>query len=160
MRKLWILAVVIQCVVFTGFYVTYAEAQETIQVEMLNRLKKQKMVFNPTIVEVSLGDTVNWVAKSKGHNVEFFASPQDTKFKSKVSKDVEYTFVESGIYLYVCTPHASMGMFGVVVVKNEEGLYNLENLEQVILALESDSKRTRKRLSAIQDGIYELIEKK
>ena len=87
MRKLWILAVVIQCVVFTGFYVTYAEAQETIQVEMLNRLKKQKMVFNPTIVEVSLGDTVNWVAKSKGHNVQFVVAPQDIKFKSKVSKD-------------------------------------------------------------------------
>ena len=160
MRKLWILAVAIQCVIFTGVYVTYAEAQETIQVEMLNRLEKQKMVFNPTIVEVVVGDTVNWVAKSKGHNVEFFVSPQDIKFKSKVSKDVEYTFVESGIYLYVCTPHAKMGMFGVVVVKNEERLYNLENLEQVILALESDSKRTRKRLSAIQDGIYELIEKK
>ena len=159
MRKLWILAVVIQCVVFTGFYVTYAEAQETIQVEMLNRLKKQKMVFNPTIVEVSLGDTVNWVAKSKGHNVEFFASPQDTKFKSKVSKDVEYTFVESGIYLYVCTPHKGMGMYGVVMVKRD-GLYDLTNLEEVEASFKKGSKKTKKRLSAIKDEIYVLIEKK
>ena len=119
MRKLWILAITIQCVIFTGLYVTYAEAQETIQVEMLNRLEKQKMVFNPTIVEVSVGDTVNWVAKSKGHNVQFVVAPQDIKFKSKVSRDTEYNFTESGIYLYVCTPHKGMGMIALVVVGDD-----------------------------------------
>ena len=159
MRKLWILAVTIQCVIFTGLYVTYAEAQEIIQVEMLNRLEKQKMVFNPTIVEVSVGDTVNWVAKSKGHNVQFVVAPQDIKFKSKVSKDTEYNFTESGIYLYVCTPHKGMGMYGVVLVKRD-GLYDLTNLEEVEASFKKGSKKTKKRLSAIKDEIYVLIEKK
>ena len=159
MRKLWILAITIQCVIFTGLYVTYAEAQETIQVEMLNRLEKQKMVFNPTIVEVSVGDTVNWVAKSKGHNVQFVVAPQDIKFKSKVSRDTEYNFTESGIYLYVCTPHKGMGMYGVVMVKRD-GSYDLTNLEEVEKSFKKGSKKTKKRLSAIKDEIYSLIEEK
>ena len=160
MRKLWILAVTIQCIIFTGLYATYAQAQETIQVEMLNKLEKEKMIFNPTIIEVEVGDTVEWIAKSKGHNVQFVVAPQDIKFKSKVSRDTEYNFTESGIYLYVCTPHKGMGMFGVVIVKDAEGLYNLDNFEQIILAMETGSKKTKKRLSAIKDEIYTLIEKK
>jgi pseudoazurin len=36
--------------------------------------------------------------------------------KSKLSKDVTLTFEQEGIYVYVCTPHASMGMIGIVVV--------------------------------------------
>ena len=156
MKKLWILFVLAQCIIFTSVYVSYA--QETIQVEMLNKFEKQKMVFNPTIVEVSMGDTVNWIAKSKGHNVQFVASPQDIKFKSKVSRDTEYTFSESGFYRYVCTPHKGMGMFGVVIVKDAEGLYNLDNFEQIILAMETGSKKTKKRLAVIQDELYKLME--
>ena len=159
MRKLWILAVTIQCVIFTGLYVTYAQAQETIQVEMLNKLEKEKMIFNPTIIEVEVGDTVEWIAKSKGHNVQFVVAPQDIKFKSKVSRDTEYNFTESGIYLYVCTPHKGMGMYGVVMVKRD-GLYDLTNLEEVEKAFKKGSKKTKKRLSAIKDEIYTLIEKK
>lgn len=159
MRKLWILAVTIQCVIFTGLYVTYAQAQEIIQVEMLNKLEKEKMIFNPTIIEVEVGDTVEWIAKSKGHNVQFVVAPQDIKFKSKVSRDTEYNFTESGIYLYVCTPHKGMGMYGVVMVKRD-GLYDLTNLEEVEKAFKKGSKKTKKRLSAIKDEIYTLIEKK
>ena len=159
MRKLWILAVTIQCVIFTGLYATYAQAQETIQVEMLNKLEKEKMIFNPTIIEVEVGDTVEWIAKSKGHNVQFVVAPQDIKFKSKVSRDTEYNFTESGIYLYVCTPHKGMGMYGVVMVKRD-GLYDLTNLEEVEKSFKKGSKKTKKRLSAIKDEIYTLIEKK
>ena len=159
MRKLWILAVAMQCVIFTGVYVTYAEAQEIIQVEMLNKLEKEKMIFNPTIIEVEVGDTVEWIAKSKGHNVQFVVAPQDIKFKSKVSRDTEYNFTESGIYLYVCTPHKGMGMYGVVIVKRD-GLYDLTNLEEVEKSFKKGSKKTKKRLSAIKDEIYALIEKK
>ena len=144
MRKLWILFVLVQCMIFTSVYVSYA--QETIQVEMLNKLEKEKMVFNPTIVEVSIGDTVNWIAKSKGHNVQFIASPQDIKFKSKVNRDTEYTFTESGFYLYVCTPHKGMGMFGIVIVKNEEGLYNLDNFCWLLIYSNTIISRRKKSL--------------
>ena len=145
MRKLWILFVLAQCVVFTSAYVSYA--QETIQVEMLNRLEKQKMLFNPTIVEVSMGDTVNWIAKSKGHNVEFVASPQDIKFKSKVSRDTEYTFSESGFYLYVCTPHKGMGMIGLVVVGND--LSNIDDIASA-KAIGKSKKKLKNLLASLK----------
>ena len=59
MKKLWILFVLAQCIIFTTVNTTYAE--ETIQVEMLNKLEKERMVYNPTIVEIEVGDTVNVV---------------------------------------------------------------------------------------------------
>ena len=79
MRKLWILFVLAQCIIFTTVYTTYAE--EIIQVEMLNKLEKERMVYNPTIVEIEVGDTVSWIAESKGHNVQFITAPNDIKFK-------------------------------------------------------------------------------
>ena len=51
-----------------------------------------------------------------------------------------------------------MGMFGIVIVKDAEGLYNLDNFEQVILAMETGSKKTKKRLAVIQDELYKLME--
>ena len=44
------------------------------------------------------------------------ASPNDIKFKSKVSKKASMTFDTPGIYYYLCTPHKGMGMIGLVVV--------------------------------------------
>ena len=156
MRKLWILFVLAQCIIFTTVYTTYAE--EIIQVEMLNKLEKERMVYNPTIVEIEVGDTVSWIAESKGHNVQFVTAPNDIKFKSKVSKDVDYTFTESGMYLYVCTPHKAMGMYGLVIVK-KDGLYDLSNLKDIEASFEKGSKKSKKRLNLMKDSIYELLEK-
>ena len=36
--------------------------------------------------------------------------------KSKNNKEVSITFDVPGLYVYVCTPHATMGMLGVVAV--------------------------------------------
>ena len=55
-------------------------------VEMLNRLNKESMVFEPKIVRVNVGEKVLWKATDKGHNVEFIKNgiPNGVdKFKSK-----------------------------------------------------------------------------
>ena len=90
-------------------------------VEMWNKDpedKKRKMVFSQEILVVQPGDLIQFVATDKGHNVEFIDGPDGVELpkKSKISKDVEITFDEPGVYVYVCTPHASMGMLGIVVV--------------------------------------------
>lgn len=90
-------------------------------VEMWNKDpddKKRKMVFSQEIVTIELGDSVTWLATDKGHNVEMIDGPDgyDLPNKSKISKDVTLTFEQEGVYVYVCTPHASMGMIGIVVV--------------------------------------------
>jgi pseudoazurin len=90
-------------------------------VEMWNKDpedKKRRMVFSEEILVVQPGDLIQFVATDKGHNVEFIDGPDGVELpkKSKISDDVMITLDEPGVYVYVCTPHASMGMIGVVVV--------------------------------------------
>ena len=90
-------------------------------VEMWNKdpdNKKRKMVFSQEIVTIEPGESVTWLATDKGHNVEFIDGPDGWKKpkKSKLSKDVTQSFDTPGVYVYVCSPHASMGMIGIVVV--------------------------------------------
>ena len=86
-------------------------------IEMLNKDENgNKMVYSQEVVRVDVGDTINWVPTTKGHNVEMMASPNDMKFKSKVSKVASMTFDTPGIYYYLFTPYKGMGMIGLVVV--------------------------------------------
>ena len=109
-------------------------------VEMLNRLNKESMVFEPKIVRVNVGDTVLWKAIDKGHNVEFIKKgvPDGVdKFKSKYNKDTQYKFTIPGIYAYWCTPHKNMGMIGFVVVGDDKS--NLDEIKK--LRFSSKSKK-------------------
>mgnify|MGYP000940315960 CR=1 FL=1 len=90
-------------------------------VEMWNKDpddRKRRMVFSEEIVVVEPGESVTWLATDKGHNVQMIDGPNgyDLPKKSKLSKDVTLTFEQPGVYVYVCTPHATMGMLGIVVV--------------------------------------------
>ena len=109
-----------------------AMAEDT-TIDMLNKLEKRNMVFSKEIVKIDVGDTVFWKSIDKGHNVQFISKggvPEGVeKFKSKVSKDAEYTFTIPGIYAYWCTPHKSMGMIGFVIVGDD--LSNLESIKKV-----------------------------
>ena len=106
---------------------------EDITVEMLNKLEKRSMVFSQEIVRINSGDTVFWKATDKGHNVEFISKngvPEGVeKFKSKISKDTEFTFTIPGIYAYWCVPHKTMGMIGFVIVGDD--LSNLDSVKKV-----------------------------
>ena len=103
-----------------------------VTIEMLNKIGKESMVYSKKIARVNLGDTVTWLATSKGHNVEFIKGgvPTDVdKFKSKFNKDVSYKFTIPGIYAYWCTPHKSMGMIGFVVVGDDKS--NLDDIKKI-----------------------------
>ena len=105
---------------------TFAEIYE---VQMLNKLEKERNVFNPSIVYINSGDTVKWISADKGHNIAFTKKgvPEGVDlFKSKINADAEYTFNTSGIYAYNCTPHYGLGMIAFVVVDND-----LSNFDQV-----------------------------
>ena len=88
-------------------------------VEMLNKRDDgAKMAYSEDITRIDVGDTVTWLPKDKGHNVEFVAGPDgwDAPKKSKNNKEVAITFDTPGVYLYQCTPHKSMGMIAIVIV--------------------------------------------
>ena len=103
-----------------------------VEVEMLNKLNNEFMVYSKKIVKINVGDTVFWKSITPGHNVEFIKGgvPEGVgKFKSKLSKDTEYKFTVPGIYAYWCTPHKSLGMIGFVIVGND--LSNKESISNV-----------------------------
>src|SRR5210317_1101504 len=94
---------------------------ESATVEMWNKDpedKSRKMVFSQEIVTIEPGESVTWLATDKGHNVQLIDGPDGVELekKSKISQDVTIAFDNPGVYVYVCTPHATMGMIGIVVV--------------------------------------------
>ena len=119
-------------ILFSLFLPKIAVAEDT-TIEMLDKLGKRNMVFSQEIVRINPGDTVFWKATDKGHNVQFISKngvPEGVeKFKSKISKDTEYTFTIPGIYAYWCVPHKTMGMIGFVIVGDD--LSNLDLIKKV-----------------------------
>ena len=101
-------------------------------IEMLNKLGKEHMVYSKKIVNIEVGDTVFWKSTKPGHNVEFIKGgvPEGVgKFRSPVSKDVQYKFEIPGIYAYWCTPHKGMGMIGFIIVGNDKS--NLDSVKSL-----------------------------
>ena len=105
-----------------------AEEKEPLIIEMLNKRGKDKMLYRQDVARIDIGQTITWTPDSKGHNVQFVSVPEGVeKVKSKLSKEFSYTFEQEGVYLYVCTPHASMGMIGMVIVGESD-----VNLDEVL----------------------------
>lgn len=75
-----------------------------------------QLVFEPAEVQIQPGGTVRWVWESGGHNV----SPESGDWGHEPIEDqgftYEHTFEQAGENPYVCTPHASAGMEGTVMV--------------------------------------------
>jgi plastocyanin len=57
-------------IAFTLLLISSAFA-ETYEVQMLNKLEKDRNVFNPSIIYINSGDTVKWISVDKGHNIAF-----------------------------------------------------------------------------------------
>ena len=139
-------------IIFFGLFITNVSFAEDTTVEMLNKLDKRTMVFSQEIVRINPGDTVYWKSTDPGHNVQFISKngvPDGVeKFKSKVSKDTEFTFTIPGIYAYWCVPHKTLGMIGFVIVG--ENLSNLDAIKKVKFI--GKSKKIAKKLIAEIEG--------
>ena len=112
---------IIFVIVLTFFGTIFLQAANAadMTIEMLNKRDDgAKMVYGTDIARVEVGTSITWIPTQKGHNVEFIAGPDgwDMPKKSKVNKEVTITFDIPGVYLYQCTPHATMGMIALVVV--------------------------------------------
>lgn len=127
-----------------GMGTAYAE---DMTIDMLNKRDDgAKMVYSEDIARINVGDTITWVPTSKGHNVQFIKGPDgwDLPKKSKNGKEVAITFDTPGIYLYQCTPHATMGMIAMVVVGEDTS--NLDAITD--MKLRGKSKKKMKELLA------------
>ena len=90
--------------------------------------------YSIEVANINVGDTIEWLPKNEGHNVEFFAGPNMEALPENSDLNVRYaiTFDLPGVYLYQCTPHGNMGMLGLIVVGNN--FDNLGNIEEVELS--------------------------
>ena len=87
------------------------------EVKMLNNGAGGMMIFEPAVLNVSVGDTVKFVATDKAHNSKSVLTPAGaTPWKGAMSKDISVTLNTEGVYVYECTPHKMMAMVGVIQV--------------------------------------------
>ena len=102
---------------------------ETIQIDFT-----QDDSYSIEVAKIDVGDTIEWLPKNEGHNVEFLAGPDFNSLpeKSDLNAFHSVTFNLPGVYLYHCTPHGNMGMLGLVIVGND--FHNLKDIEGIELS--------------------------
>ena len=85
------------------------------------------MAFNPSVVEVNVGETVcwQWTNATMAHNVKeviedkskIFVDAGVTSGDAQLTTDFRYTFTEdNSTFYYVCEPHILAEMYGKIVV--------------------------------------------
>ena len=86
---------------------------------MLNQGADGVMVFEPSVLKISVGDTVTFKPTNPGHNSASVAGmipAGANSWDGGMSQEVKVTFTEEGTYVYQCTPHLMMAMVGVITV--------------------------------------------
>ncbi|MEL6958284.1 MAG: pseudoazurin [Pseudomonadota bacterium] len=125
------------------------------EVQMLNQdpnEPRNRQVFEPRIIVVKPGDTVKFLATDPGHNSEYIPemSPEGVEgWEGRIGEEVEFVAETPGFYGYKCTPHASVGMVGLVIVEGEGMMENFEAAQEV---------RQRGRARQVWDEIWEEVE--
>jgi pseudoazurin len=102
---------------------------ETIQIEFT-----ENDTYSIEVAHINVGDTIEWLPKNEGHNVEFLKGPKMSSLPagSKIDEVHAVVFEFPGVYLYGCTPHGSMGMLGLIIVGND--YHNLEQIKKLQLS--------------------------
>lgn len=97
-------------------------AAETIEVKMLNfdpNDPSKVMVYSPEIVRAQPGDTIRFVSVDAFHNsasIDGMLPDGAESWQSPLSENYEYTVTEEGTYGFICEPHSSLGMAGLILV--------------------------------------------
>ena len=109
-------------------------AAETIEIEFT-----EDDSYSIEVAFIDIGDTIEWLPKNEGHNVEFLVGPNMNALpnNSKMNEFHSVLFTTPGIYLYGCTPHLNMGMLGLIIVGKD--FHNLEKVNEVELSFVANS---------------------
>ena len=119
---------------------SYQALGDDVEVKSLNRSSTGFFVFSRDFVRIMPGDTINFVASDKGHQVHSVPGmiPEGAQpFDAKMSQDIKVTFTVSGVYVIACGPHMIMGMIGVVLVCDP---INIDKLDPSSLPAKARSK--------------------
>jgi pseudoazurin len=112
----------------TCFIASPVRADE-LQVKELNRGPTGFFVFDPELVRIQPGDTVDFIASDRGHDVHSVngmipdgAQPID----GTTNQDRKMTFDQPGVYVITCKVHTLMGMMCVVLVGDPANIDNID----------------------------------
>ena len=133
---------------FVMFSATGFAADVTIEMLNKNKETKKRMVYSQELVKIEAGQSIEWVPTDKGHNVEMLAGPDGYELpkKTKLNQPVNMTFEVPGIYLYQCSPHAALGMIGLIVVGGDTS-----NMDAIKSKKLTGSKSKKKRDKLLKD---------
>lgn len=75
--------------------------------------------FGPAAIRISTDTTVRfeWTGEGGQHNVVHQGGAFESELYEQAGVHFEHTFSESGTFKYVCQPHDSLGMRGVIEVE-------------------------------------------
>ena len=127
---------------------------EDFEVTMLNQGTNGVMVFEPSVLKISVGDTVTFTPTNPGHNSASIAGmipPGANSWDGGMSQEVKVTFTEEGTYVYQCTPHLMMAMVGVIAVGDAS--VNLSQVKDAASEKKSDFMMSAERLDEYLEGI-------
>ena len=116
-------------IIILSLMLAKAAFAKTIQIEFT-----EDDSYSIEVAHINIGVTIEWLPKNAGHKVEFFAGPNmnSLPLTSEIDEIHSVVFKVPGVYLYGCTPHADMGMLGLIVVGND--LHNLEAIKSIQLS--------------------------
>ena len=75
--------------------------------------------FEPMVIFIKPGDTVEWVGMQAGHNsasIDGMIPEGAESWRSVIGQPFSITLTKPGAYIYKCEPHFSLGMLGAIVV--------------------------------------------
>ncbi len=112
------LGIAAAALLLTGSFASSAPAAEHV-VKMINSNGKGKfMLFEPSVINAAVGDTVRFEPTNRGHNAEAIPDlwPEGAgEFKGELNQEVVLRIEKPGIYGIKCLPHYPMGMIALVV---------------------------------------------
>lgn len=123
-----------------------ATAEEVV-VEMLNQAPDGgRFAYAPAIVRIEPGDTVVFRPTTRGHNavsIDGMVPDGADAIAVGYNQEVSVTFDAPGLYGFKCTPHAALGMVGLIAVGSPS------DPEQVIDAAERLPPQARQRIHGL-----------
>ena len=127
---------------------------EEFEVQMLNQGTDGVMVFEPSVLQIQVGDSVTFTPTNPGHNSASMAGmiPEGAEsWDSGMSQSMTITFTEEGTYVYQCTPHLMMAMVGVITVGDASA--NLDAIKESAEEAKSSFMMAQDRLDNFLNGL-------
>ncbi len=122
-------------------------------IEMKNEGADGTMVFEPGVIKVSVGDTINFVLTDQLHNSASLPGmiPAGAEaWTGEINQEISITLDKEGVYVYNCTPHAMMAMVGVIQVGEAS---NINEIKSAANDLKSTFIKIKRGLNQIKKEI-------